>query len=76
MQAIAVTGVLGAIYVSLVLEAGERIGGMTAAEAVNAGTQVFADMPPVGATFLTLLAISHGTLVGGKLLGAYGGQGK
>jgi hypothetical protein len=71
LQAIAVTGVLAAIYISLLLEAGERIGGVTAAESVSGGTQVFADMPAVGATFLTLLAVSHGTLIGGKLVAAY-----
>src|SRR5262249_29726561 len=71
LQAIAVTGVLAAIYVSLLLEAGERIGGVTAAESVSGGTQVFADMPAVGATFLALLAVSHGTLIGGKLVAAY-----
>lgn len=72
VQAVAVTGVLAAIYVNLVLEAGEAIGGLTAAEAVRAGAQVFAEMPPVGVTFLTLLGVSHGALLGGKLLGAYG----
>ena len=73
VQAVAITGVLAAIYVNLVLEAGERIGGLTVAEAVNTGSQVFASMPPPGSTFLWLLGISHGTLLGGKLLGAYRG---
>ena len=72
VQTIAITGVLAALYVSLVLEAAERIGGLTATEAVNTGTQVFASMPPVGATFLWLLGLSHGTLIAGKLFGAYG----
>lgn len=72
VQAVAVTGVLAAIYVNLVLGAGEAIGGLTAVEAVRAGAQIFADMPPVGATFLTLLTVSHGALLGGKLIGAYG----
>jgi hypothetical protein len=71
VQAVAITGVLAAIYVNLVLEAGERIGGLTVADAVNTGSQVFASMPPPGSTFLWLLGISHGTLLGGKLLGAY-----
>jgi hypothetical protein len=75
VQAVAITGVLAAIYVNLVLEAGERIGGLAIGEAVNAGTQVFTSMPPAGTTFLWLLGISHGTLVGGKLLGAYRGSG-
>jgi hypothetical protein len=74
VQAVAITGVLAAIYVNLVLEAGERIGGLTVAEAVNAGSQVFASMPPPGSTFLWLLGISHGTLLGGKMLGAYRGS--
>jgi hypothetical protein len=40
-------------------------------EAVNTGTQVFASMPPAGTTFLWLLGLSHGTLIAGKLFGAY-----
>jgi len=28
-------------------------------------------MPPVGATFMWLLGLSHATLLSGKLLGAY-----
>lgn len=72
VQAVAVTGVLAAIYFNLVLGAGEAIGGLTAVEAVRSGAQIFSDMPPVGATFLTLLAVSHGALLGGKLFGAYG----
>ena len=71
VQTIALTGVLAALYVNLVLEAAGRIGGLTAVEAVNTGTQVFASMPPVGATFLWLLGLSHGTLIAGKLFGAY-----
>lgn len=73
VQAVVVTGVLAALYLNLVLEGAERIGGLSATEAVNAGKQVFASMPPTGTTFLWLLGISHGTLLGGKLLGAYGG---
>ncbi|MEH2612963.1 hypothetical protein [Bradyrhizobium sp. AZCC 1693] len=75
VQAVVVTGVLAAIYINLALEAAERIGGLTSAEAVNAGTQIFASMPPAGATFLWLLGISHGALLGGKLIGAYKGGG-
>jgi hypothetical protein len=71
VQTIVITSVLAAIYVSLVLETAERIGGLTAGEAFNAGRQVFASMPPVGATFLWLLGLSHATLLGGKLVGAY-----
>ena len=71
VQTIAVTGVLAALYVNLVLEAAGRIGGLTAMEAVNTGTQVFASMPPAGTTFLWLLGLSHGTLIAGKLFGAY-----
>jgi hypothetical protein len=63
-----VTGVLAAIYVNLILEASERIGGLTSTDAVNNGAQIFASMPPVGGTFLWLLGISHGTLRGGKFL--------
>jgi hypothetical protein len=76
VQAIAVTGVLAALYANLILESGDRIGGLTIASAVHDVTQVFANMPPVGSTFLSLLAVSHGTLLGGKLLGAYSGSGK
>jgi hypothetical protein len=75
VQAVVITGVLAAIFVNLLLEAGQRIGGLAITEAVNTGTQVFASMPPAGSTFLWLLGISHGTLVGGKLLGAYRGSG-
>ncbi|MER8595740.1 hypothetical protein NKH33_30045 [Mesorhizobium sp. M1182] len=75
VQAVVVTGVLAAIYINLALEAAERIGGLTSAQAVNSGTQVFASMPPAGATFLWLLGLSHGTLLGGKLIGAYKGTG-
>jgi hypothetical protein len=75
VQAVVVTGVLAAIYVNLALEASERIGGLTSADAVNSGAQVFANMPPAGATFLWLLGISHGALLGGKLIGAYKGGG-
>lgn len=73
VQAIVVTGILAAIYVNLTLEASERIGGLTSAEALNSATQIFTSMPPAGATFLWLLGISHGTLLGGKLISAYKG---
>ncbi|OEO32856.1 hypothetical protein VW23_009520 [Devosia insulae DS-56] len=71
VQAIAITGFLAAIYVGLIFEAVRGIGGLTASGAVGSGTQVFAQMPPAGTTFLLLLAASHGALLGGKLLGAY-----
>jgi hypothetical protein len=64
------------LYVNLILEAGNRIVGLTIAAAVHDLTQVFPNMPPAGSTFLSLLAVSHGTLLGGKLLGAYRGSGK
>jgi len=73
VQAVVMTGVLAAIYINLALEAAERIGGLTSSQAFNSGTQVFTSMPPAGATFLWLLGLSHGTLLGGKLLGAYRG---
>ncbi len=76
VQAIAITGVLATIYVNLILEAGDRIGGLAVSGAVHDVTQVFANMPPTGSTFLSLLAVSHGTLLGGKLLGAYKGTEK
>lgn len=75
VQTVALTGVLAAIYANLVLEAAERIGGLSATSAVNAGAQVFANMPPVGATFLWLLGLSHGTLIAGKLFSTYTGSG-
>ena len=71
VQTLAITGVLAAIYVNLVLESAEGIGGLTATESVTAGKQVFATMPPISATFLWLLGLSHATLIGGKLFGGY-----
>lgn len=71
VQTVALTGVLAAIYANLVLETAERIGGLSAVNAVNAGSQVFPSMPPVGSTFLWLLGLSHATLIGGKLFSAY-----
>jgi hypothetical protein len=71
VQTIAITGVLVALYANLVFEAGERIGGLSVADAVNGGTQVLASMPPAAGTFLWLLGLSHGTLLAGKLFGAY-----
>ncbi|WSG73669.1 hypothetical protein U8P80_20000 [Rhizobium beringeri] len=73
VQAVVVTGVLAAIYINLALQAADRIGGLTSGQAFNSATQVFTSMPPAGATFLWLLGLSHGTLLGGKLLGAYRG---
>ncbi|WP_186293996.1 hypothetical protein [Bradyrhizobium guangdongense] len=71
VQTIVITGVLAAIYVSLALEAAERIGGLSATGALAEARQVFSSMPPVSATFLWLLGLSHATLLGGKLVGAY-----
>jgi hypothetical protein len=71
VQTVAITGVLAAIYVNLVLEAADGIGGLSAFGAVNAGQQVLPSMPPAGTTFLWLLGISHAALMGGKLFSAY-----
>jgi hypothetical protein len=71
VQTVAITGVLAAIYLNLVLEAADGIGGLSAFGAVNAGQQVLSSMPPAGTTFLWLLGISHATLMGGKLFSAY-----
>lgn len=71
VQTLAITGVLAAIYVNLVLEAADGIGGLSAVDAVTSGQQVLASMPPLGTTFLWLLGLSHGTLLGGKIFSAY-----
>jgi hypothetical protein len=71
VQTLAITGVLAAIYVNLVLEAADGIGGLSAVGAVNAGQQVLSGMPPAGSTFLWLLGLSHAALMGGKLFSAY-----
>ena len=71
VQTVAITGVLAAIYVNLVLEAADGIGGLSAVGAVNAGQQVLSGMPPAGSTFLWLLGLSHAALMGGKLFSAY-----
>lgn len=71
VQTVAITGVLAAIYVNLVLEAADGIGGLSAFGAVSAGQQVLPSMPPAGTTFLWLLGLSHATLMGGKLFSAY-----
>jgi hypothetical protein len=71
VQTVAITGVLAAIYVNLVLQAADGIGGLSAVGAVTSGQQILASMPPLGTTFLWLLGLSHGTLMAGKLFGAY-----
>lgn len=70
VQTVVIKGLLAAIYVNLVLETVDSIGGLSAFGAVNAGQQVLPSMPPAGTTFLWLLGISHATLMGGKLFSA------
>ena len=70
VQTVAITGLLAAIYLGLILESVRGIGGPTATSAISEGMQVFGDMPPAGGTFLTLLFASHAALLGGKFLAA------
>jgi hypothetical protein len=73
VQAVVMTGLLAAIFGNLILEAAGGIGGVTILAAARNGVQVFTGMPPAGATFLWLLGVRHGALLGSKLLGAYSG---
>jgi hypothetical protein len=68
LQHVAMTALLVVGYGYLLVDAVSAIDPLVIAKALVASAPLFASMPPVDTTFLTLLGISHAALLGGKYI--------
>ncbi len=78
LQHLVITGLLLASYIVLLVQYARAIDGTAVLLALRTGAPVFAGMPPVDATFVGLLTLSHAAYLGFKTLpgAAGGGAGK
>jgi hypothetical protein len=70
LQHLVITGLLLSSYIVLLVQYARTIDGAAVILALRSGAPVFASMPPVDATFVGLLVLSHAAYLGFKTLPA------
>jgi hypothetical protein len=66
VQYVGITAVLAGSYAHELFQSGLAIDGLRAVRAVELTAPIFAAMPPISPSFLSLLVVSHGALLLGK----------